>query len=58
MHFSRRYSKSRVDEYFLHEGLPNVRLFIAPDSPTDFYIFEVLNMTVGTERQEENRRIT
>lgn len=39
MHFSRRYSKDDVDSFFTTEGLPNVKLFIAPDSNLDSEIF-------------------
>jgi ribonuclease Z len=44
MHFSRRYSKSKVDDFFAEEGLPNVRLFIAPDCADDLSIFDVPNI--------------
>lgn len=43
MHFSRRYSKIKVDEYFRNESLANVRLFIAPDATEDYFIYEVPN---------------
>jgi ribonuclease Z len=43
-HFSRRYSKCKVDQFFAdEEGVDNVRLFIAPDANEDFSIFEVPN---------------
>lgn len=41
MHFSRRYTKSKVDNFFADENVPNVRLFIAPDNADDFLIYEV-----------------
>ena len=47
MHFSRRYSKVKVDEFFKNEGFSNVRLFIAPDAADNFSIYDVPNDTAG-----------
>jgi len=43
MHFSRRYTKDVVDDFFAKEDHPNIRLFIAPDDVKDLSIYEVAN---------------
>ena len=40
MHFSRRYTKTQIDDFFQAEQIPNIRLFLAPeesDSVDDVY---------------------
>lgn len=43
MHFSRRYKKAQIDEFFAAESIPNIRLFIADDLGDLTDVYEVPN---------------